>query len=161
MMAWPLHIVAAGGYVFDEKGNILLVKTNQRGWDCTGGQVEEGETLEEGVLREILEESGVTARVVRLAGVYSNVGRHKWGDTDIDVPTKVMFDFICESVSGELRPSEETSEVLWVPKERALDYVTAPAMRYRFEKILSFDGRVTYAAYVSSPEFRLVSERTI
>ena len=160
-MAWPTHIVAAGGYVFDGKGNILLVKTYNRGWDCAGGQVEEGETLEEGVLREIMEESGVLARVARLAGVYSNVGRHKWGDTDIDVPTKVMFDFICEYVSGDPRPSEETSEVMWVPKEKVLDFVTAPAMRYRFDKILRFDGRVTYGAYLSKPEFQLVSERTI
>jgi ADP-ribose pyrophosphatase YjhB (NUDIX family) len=160
-MAWPLHIVAAGGYVFDGKGNILLVKTHTRGWDCTGGQVEEGETLEEGVLREIMEESGVVARVIKLAGVYSNVGRHRYEGTDVGVPTKVMFDFICEYVSGDLRPSEETSEVMWVPREKTLDYVTAPAMRYRFGKILAFDGRVTYGAYVSKPEFKLISERMI
>jgi len=53
-MAYPTHIVAAAGYVHDSNGNILLVNTYARGWDCTGGQVEVGESLEEGVLREIL-----------------------------------------------------------------------------------------------------------
>ncbi len=52
-MTWPTHIVAAGGYVFDKYGNILIVKTSHRSWDCTGGQIEEGENLEEGVTREI------------------------------------------------------------------------------------------------------------
>jgi 8-oxo-dGTP pyrophosphatase MutT (NUDIX family) len=159
-MAWPLHIVAAGGYVFDGKGNILLVKTHTRGWDCTGGQVEEGETLEEGVLREIMEESGVVARVIA-RGRLLECRVHRYEGTGVDVPTKVMFDFICEYVSGDLRPSEETSEVMWVPREKTLDYVTAPAMRYRFGKILAFDGRVTYGAYVSKPEFKLISERMI
>jgi hypothetical protein len=38
-MTFPTHIVAAAGYVFDKSGNILIVKTKNRGWDCTGGQV--------------------------------------------------------------------------------------------------------------------------
>jgi hypothetical protein len=36
-MAWPVHIVAAAGYVINKNGNMLLVKTKHRGWDCTGG----------------------------------------------------------------------------------------------------------------------------
>ena len=58
-MVFPTHIVAATGYVEDKNGNMLLVKLQHRGWDVTGGQVEVGESLEEGVLREILEESGM------------------------------------------------------------------------------------------------------
>jgi len=45
LMSWPTHIVAAGGYVFDKSGNILIVKTKNRGWDCTGGQIEIGENI--------------------------------------------------------------------------------------------------------------------
>ncbi|MDY4140267.1 MAG: NUDIX domain-containing protein [Eubacteriales bacterium] len=63
-MAWPTHIVAAAGYVLDGKGNMLLIRTPHRGWDCTGGQVEVGEDVVSGVLREIMEESGVHARVI-------------------------------------------------------------------------------------------------
>ena len=53
-MAWPTHIVAAGRYVFDKNSNLLIVKTYNRGWDCPGGQKEEGENIEEGLLREIV-----------------------------------------------------------------------------------------------------------
>lgn len=160
-MAFPTHIVAAAGYVFDKDGNLLMIKTPNRGWDCTGGQVEVGENLEAAVLREIMEESGITARVKQLCGVYSNVGQYTFYDGVTPVPTKVMLDFICEYVSGECRTSEESSEVIWVPKERVLDYVTTPVLRYRFENILSFDGQVTYASYVTKPEFHVLTERTI
>lgn len=158
-MGWPTHIVAAAGYVFDKMGNILIVKTHNRGWDCTGGQVEEGENLEEGLLREILEESGVKASLRCLCGVYSNVGKHLYYDGITEVPTKVMFDFICDYTEGELTTSNETSEVIWVPKEKVLDYITAPAQHYRFENILKFDGRILYGSYVTRPEFKILSAR--
>ena len=160
-MTFPTHIVAAAGYVFDRDGNLLMIKTPHRGWDCTGGQVEAGEDLEAAVLREIMEESGITARVKCLCAVYSNVGQYVFYDGVTPVPTKVMFDFICEYVSGECRPSEESIEVRWIPKEQALEYVTTPVLRCRFEKILNFDGRVTYASYITKPEFRVLTERTI
>ncbi len=160
-MPWPTHIVAAAGYVFDTRGNLLLVKTLHRGWDAPGGQVETGESLEEGLLREIMEESGVTATVRCLAGVYSNVGQHLYYDGVTPVPTKVMFDFLCDYVGGDPRPSEETSEAVWAPREKALSYITQPVLRFRFEQALSFDGRVLYASYVSKPEFVIRSRRYI
>ena len=160
-MVFPTHIVAAAGYVFDNNGNMLLVKTNTRGWDCTGGQIEVGESIEDGVLREVLEESGVKASVRCLVGVYSNVGAYIWHDGKTPVPTKVMFDFICDYIMGELTPSDETSEVIWVPKEKVMDYIALPVLQLRFKNILQFDGRIHYCSYVTRPEYKLLSERII
>jgi len=160
-MAWPTHIVATAGYVFDKNGNMLLVKTNTRGWDCTGGQIEVGESVEDGVLREVLEESGVKASVRRLVGIYSNVGVNMWYDGKTVVPTKVMFDFICDYIEGELTPSDETSEVIWVPKENVLGYIAVPALQLRFRNVLQFDGRVHYCSYMTQPVFKLLSERIV
>jgi len=160
-MAWPTHIVAAAGYVEDKNGNLLLVKTHHRGWDTPGGQIENGESVEEGVLREILEESGITATVRCLIGIHSNVGEHLWYDGKTHVPTKVMLDFICDYVDGEPTPSDETSEVLWVPKAEVMQYVTAPAMRFRFEKMLNFDGTISYCSYITKPEFHVRTDRNV
>jgi len=160
-MAFPTHIVAAAGYVFDKEGNLLMIKTRHRGYDATGGQIEEGEDLEAGLLREIMEESGVQAKVKCLCAVYSNVGQYVFYDGVTPVPTKVMFDFICEYESGECRTSEESSEVIWVPREKVLDYISNPALRYRFEKILNFEGKVTYASFVTKPAFQVLTERYI
>ena len=160
-MPWPTHIVAAGGYVIDKNGNMLIVKTNNRGWDCTGGQIEIGENIEEGVLREIMEESGIKASVRSLVGIYSNVGQHLFYDGVTPVPTKVMFDFICDYIDGEPTTSNETSEVIWVPKGKVLEYITTPASLFRFKNIIEFDGHVHYCSYVTKPEFKLLSSRLV
>jgi len=157
---YPTHIVAAAGYVFDTHDNMLLIKTHNRGWDCTGGQIENGESLEEGVLREVMEESGITASVRCLVGVYSNVG--SWTQSSgTYVSTKVMFDFICDYISGDPRPSDENSETIWVPRDKVMDYITQPVLQYRFKNILAFDGGVKYGVYMTKPEFKLLSERLI
>jgi 8-oxo-dGTP diphosphatase len=160
-MAFPTHIVAAGGYVFDKNGNILIVLTNHRGWDCTGGQIEIGESIEDGVLREIFEESGVKAKVRSLCGIYSNIGQSIFYDGITPVPTKVMMDFICDYESGELRTSNETSKVMWVPKQNVLGYITSPAAQLRFKNIIEFDGRIHLCSYVTKPEFKMLDTRYI
>ncbi len=94
-MAFPTRIVAAAGYVPDRAGRVLLIKTQHRGYDCTGGQIEAGESVEQGVLREILEESGGVARVRALVGVYSVVSQGVYDDGTTPVPAKVVFGFLC------------------------------------------------------------------
>lgn len=160
-MGFPTHIVAAGGYVEDKNGNMLIVKTHDRGWDCTGGQIEIGENLEDGVLREVLEESGITASVRCLVGVHSNVGQFTHYDGITHVPTKVMFDFICDYISGEPTVSDETSEVIWVPKSEVLNYITTPVSIFKFKNVLSFSGKILYSSYVTKPEFKLLTSRYI
>lgn len=160
-MTFPTHIVAAGGYVLDGKGNILMIKTLHRGWDCTGGQIEVGESIEAGVLREVLEESGITASVRCLAGIYSNVGQHLGYDGVTHIPTKVMLDFICDYIQGEPTVSNESTEVAWIPTIQCLDYATSPAVRFKLKNILEFDGRVQYCSYVTKPEFKVLSQRYV
>jgi ADP-ribose pyrophosphatase YjhB (NUDIX family) len=160
-MKWPVHIVAAGGYVFNKEGEILIVKTKNRGWDCPGGQIEEGEDLEEGLLREILEESGIEASVRCLAGIYSNVGSHLFYDGETPVPTKVMFDFICDYAAGSPAASDETSEVAWVGQREIFRYLTMSSIRYRFENAICFDGRIRYCSYVTKPDFKILKTRLI
>ncbi|MBM7567791.1 NUDIX hydrolase [Paenibacillus sacheonensis] len=149
-MAFPTHIVSAGGIVEDGEGNILLVKARDDGWVYPGGITEIGENLIDGVIREIEEESGIVASVSHLISVVSNTAIHKWHDGVTDVPTKVMFDFACKAVGGELAVStEESIECRWVPKERVLDWITLPAIRMRYEAYLSFNGAVNYIEYVT------------
>lgn len=160
-MQMPTHIVAAGGIVEDENEQILLVKTYHGGWVFPGGQVEVGENVMDGLIREIEEESGIQAQVMQLIGVYSNTGMYKWHDGITDVPTKVMLDFICKPVGGELRTSNETSEVKWVEKNKVLDYITSDAIRARYEAYLEYTGTVRYMEYVTKPEFVVKENRNI
>ena len=55
-----VHFVSAAGVVFRE-GKVLMIRSERRGWEFPGGVVEQGEAILDGLKREILEESGITA----------------------------------------------------------------------------------------------------
>ncbi len=61
--------MSAGGLVIDDCGRVALVRQrNRRGrwhWTLPKGRIDRGETAEAGALREVYEESGLRARVVR------------------------------------------------------------------------------------------------
>ncbi|WP_339292439.1 NUDIX domain-containing protein [Paenibacillus sp. FSL W8-0187] len=109
--------------------------------------MEVGENLKDALVREIKEESGIATTVSYLIGVYSNKGIFKWYDGVTDVPTQVMFDFVCKPVGGELAVSEETTDSRWVAKDRVLDFITHPAIRTRYQAYLEFNGAVNYMEY--------------
>ena len=161
-MQMPVHIVAAGGIVENTQGEILLVKIRRSGhWVFPGGQVEVGENLIDGVIREVKEESGIDVIVSHLVGIYSNTATYE-GHSGVEiVPTKVMFDFVCEPVGGELTTSDETSDSRWVRKEEVLDLVAAPALRTRYQAYLDYNGSVNYGDYITKPQFELKLERNV
>jgi mutator protein MutT len=153
----PRHIVAVAGLVRNPRNQILLLHSPRGDWEFPGGQVEEGETLTQALQREILEETGITASVGALVGVYSNILRQ---------PPIVMLDFLCEWVAGEPTPSNESTTVEWVAREDVLARIQRPAIYQRMKDLLEFEGRVIYRAYRVDPyqvqaEYEVVEERFI
>ena len=140
-MIYPKHIVAVSGLISHSDGKILLIRSPRRGWEFPGGQVEEGENLIEALRREIQEESGVTASIGALVGVYSN----------IKSPTKLMFGFLGDYLSGELRTSDESLETEWVPRDSVLQRISNSAIYDRMKDMLGFSGRVVYRVYTNKP----------
>jgi 8-oxo-dGTP diphosphatase len=71
-------VVAVGAVVLDPTERVLLVRRAKPpragAWTLPGGHVEPGETLEAAVVREVLEETGVEARVVCTLGVVDVAG---------------------------------------------------------------------------------------
>lgn len=140
-MIHPKHIVAVSGLITHPDGKILLIRGPRRGWEFPGGQVEEGENLIAAFQREIQEETGVTASIGQLVGVYSN----------IKAPTKLMFGFLGNYVSGELRTSAESLETEWVPRASVLQRISNPAIYNRMKDMLNFSGQVIYRVYTNNP----------
>ena len=67
-----IHL-AASSIVFNEKSEILLQKRADNGWwGLPSGHVDIGESVEQGAVREIWEETGIHTRVKRLVGIYSD-----------------------------------------------------------------------------------------
>lgn len=151
-MEFPTHIVAVGGLVRRDDGQVLICKSKRGHWEFPGGQVEIGENLEEALVREIKEETGITSKVVNLVGIYSNTKSYT-NDRGVFIPTKLILDFICDYLSGIPTDSNETESVTWASVSRALELITHQSYRKRLENMLARDGTIKYRAYESYPSF--------
>jgi 8-oxo-dGTP diphosphatase len=71
----PQHIVSVSGYIANEKGEVLLVRNHHRSdtYEMPGGQVEEGERLDDAIHREIMEETGVEVKLNGITGIYQSI----------------------------------------------------------------------------------------
>ena len=102
--------------VWIARGRILLVRRGRApfrdAWALPGGFVEPGETTEQAVVRELLEETGLTARVRALIGVYSRPGRDPRGPT-------VTIAYRMVGREGTPTGGDDAAAATWVPLERA------------------------------------------
>jgi 8-oxo-dGTP diphosphatase len=96
-------------------GSILLVKRGRPPFEglhaLPGGFVEDGETVEKAVARELLEETGITAKIERLLGIYSEPGRDPRGHT-------VSAVFVMRYESGEAAGGDDAAAAVWLPLNR-------------------------------------------
>lgn len=139
-MDFPKHIVSAAGLVLNDKNEVLLVKDFRRGWEFPGGVVEHGESILQGLKREIWEESGAQAEVTAFVGVCKNV----------DMDTANM-DFLCRYTGGALRGSNETAEARWFAPQAALEAVTMPFNKTRLEHMLHGGGKLRFFTFRREP----------
>ena len=140
------HFVSVAGLVSNDKDEILLLESPRRGWEYPGGMVEPGEALQDALIREIKEETGVDAEITGFIGVCKNIQK--------DV---VNIDFSCRYLGGELATSDESVRVKWVNKDEALDLVTFPLTKKRLENMLSVDNKVSIFNFKREP-FEVVTE---
>ena len=98
----------AGIVVFPD-GRILLIKRKTpvfKGyWALPGGRMDEGETPEEAVVREIKEETGLTVKIVEKIGEYDERGTQ--GGIEYDYHATC---FHVSPLKGEIKPQQEEIE---------------------------------------------------
>ncbi|MFI0990037.1 NUDIX hydrolase [Streptomyces exfoliatus] len=103
----PLHSVSVAGAVVREDGRLLAIRRADNGtWELPGGVLELAEAPEEGVAREVWEETGIRVEVEELTGVYKNTTRGI-----------VALVFRCRPTGGEERTSTESTAVEWLTPE--------------------------------------------
>ena len=104
-------IVVHQAVILSERGVLLTVRSDLRGWELPGGHAAPGETGEQALCREVLEETGVKVAVQRLVGDYERTGF---------LPHTARV-YRCRPVGGAPRPSRETPVVRWFSPEAPPD----------------------------------------
>jgi 8-oxo-dGTP diphosphatase len=70
------HSVSVAAAIIDDDGRFLVIRRADNGrWEPPGGVLELDESIEQGLVREVAEETGLTVEPVALTGVYKNMQR--------------------------------------------------------------------------------------
>ncbi|MGC8896268.1 MAG: NUDIX hydrolase [Candidatus Bathyarchaeia archaeon] len=113
---YPKQPVVGVGAVIIQNGKILLEKRkNEPGrgkWSIPGGLVELGESVDQTVVREVAEETGLEVCEPELIDVVDNVVRDDNGEVKYHF---VIIDFFVKLKGGKLNASSDAEELKWVP----------------------------------------------
>jgi mutator protein MutT len=111
---YPETPLVGVGAIIIEGGRVALVKRGhaplQGKWSIPGGVLEVGETLRKAVVREALEETGLTVEPGELLGVFERVVPDDQGKMRYHY---VLIDFLCRRVAGALVAGDDADEVRW------------------------------------------------
>jgi len=130
-------MVGVGGVIIHE-GRALLIRRGSeplRGeWSIPGGTLELGETLAEGVARELREETGVEVRVLGQIEVFERIFTEKSGGKTKKKKRPryhfVIVDYLCERISGEARAGSDVTNVAYAREEELEKFhLTETALR--------------------------------
>ena len=110
------HSVSVVGIVAREDGRVLVIRRKDNGtYQAPGGILEHTERIEDGVAREVFEETGYEVRTLNLTGVYKNVeGGH------------VTLTFRCALVGGQATLNDEATEVSWFTPDEVAARLAEP-----------------------------------
>ena len=139
---YPEHPLVAVGGVVIANDRALLARRGREPmlgeWSIPGGVLEVGESLSEGVMRELHEETGLTVRVLDLIEALDRILPEPGGPSlpgaNSDEPRAkpryhyVILDYLCEVAAGEPRPGGDITELAFVPEEELPRYALTPAV---------------------------------
>ena len=114
-------MIGVGAVIEDRAGRILFVKhIPERGgfwqgkWICPGGSLELGETIEEGIKREVREETQLEIDLVMPLPPFDTIVK-----SNDRVSLHVIYiDYLAKVTGGELKVGSDVGEAIWVEKKR-------------------------------------------
>ncbi|SFM50364.1 ADP-ribose pyrophosphatase YjhB, NUDIX family [Paenibacillus sp. 1_12] len=135
-MSIPKHVVSAGAIVLNDEGKILLILGPRRGWEQPGGNVEEGESIRDAVIREVKEETGIDIEVTKFCGIYQKL-----------MSGTISTCWLARAIGGEIQTSNESLEVGFFSIEEALKMVTWTNFTERIIKCLDDKEHPFYVSF--------------
>lgn len=108
-----------GVVIYNSEGKIFLMTSPKwKGWLVPGGGIEDGETDEEALCREIKEELGI-----EIINLYKNGESKKEASSDFKDKTIPFhfIDYFAKALSTDVKPNSEILEYKWFSTEEALN----------------------------------------
>ncbi|HUV46536.1 MAG TPA: NUDIX domain-containing protein [Candidatus Bathyarchaeia archaeon] len=126
--------LTVGALIFNSQGQIFLMKSYK--WRdklvIPGGHVELGETLQQALKREIMEETGLAIYDIKFLFFQEFIyDKAFWQKKHF-----IFFDFICKTKSRKVKLNSEGQEYLWVLPEKALKLPIEPYTRKAIKEFL-------------------------
>ena len=123
-----------GALIFDPQGRLFLMRSHK--WHgryvVPGGHIELGERMEDALLREVKEETGLDVYDVEFLCYQEFI----YGDAFWKRRHFIFFDFACRSDSTGVTLNHEAQSYVWVPVEEALAMPVEPYTRVAIQAYL-------------------------
>ena len=135
-------IVGVGAVVIDGTKVLLVRRGNEplKGeWSLPGGALEVGETLQQGVVREVLEETGLTVTPAGVVEILDRIVRDE--ESERIRYHYVLIDFVCRVIGGSPLVGSDADEVRWVDRAALDEYQVAPVTVRVIEKAFGVGSR--------------------
>ena len=129
-------IVGVGGVVVSNERALLVRRGKpplEDKWSIPGGMLEPGETLQEGVRRELAEETGIDVRVLDMIEVFERISLDAFGRAKYHF---VVLDYLCEAIGGDVHAGSDASDVVWAAESELAQYDLEPAAKRVVQKAL-------------------------
>ena len=133
-------IVGVGAIILHE-GRVLLIQRGQEPlkgeWSLPGGALELGETLQQGIRREVFEETGLEVEPLTIVEVFDRIVRDDKGEVRYHY---VLVDFLCRVTGGSLCCASDAADARWISREELNShsvYRVAPFTAAVIEKAFS------------------------
>lgn len=131
-------VPSANAVVVNDDGAILLIRRSDNdNWALPGGGMDLGESLPDTAVRETAEETGINVEVTGLVGIYTDPRHVILYTSNNEARQEFSVVFTARPVGGTPTPSDESTEVRWVPPAEIASLPMDRSMRIRVEHYLT------------------------
>lgn len=149
---FPQAPIVGVGAVIVNRGRVLLVQRGREPlkgkWSLPGGMLELGESLHEGVIREVKEETGLRVEPIELIELLDRIVREETSGGERIRHHYVIADYLCRVVGGSLNAASDADAVRWVQRAEwnshsalALDPITIRVIEAGWRRAVTLEQR--------------------